>query len=48
MGHNRSGVRARQRMRRHKKEMERLARKATGAQSGSAKAAAVPAKAAGR
>jgi hypothetical protein len=35
-------------MRRHKKEMDRLARKAAGAEGGTAKAAAAPAQTAGK
>jgi hypothetical protein len=40
MGANRSGTRARQKMKRHKKEMERLARKAAAAEGGTAQPAA--------
>jgi hypothetical protein len=47
MGANRSGVRARQRMKRHKKEMERLARKTAAADGGASKRAATTTKSTG-
>ena len=47
MGANRSGVRARQKAKRHKKEMERLARKQAGAEGGTTKGEPAAAKTAG-